>query len=119
MPRRLARLAAVCHPARRPFHGPLCRVCFQERRRAHPWDDLPIRLVGGVQRGGPTPPIRCPKCGARPPAWHVSGGYARCWLCGVDAYRTGRAMSVEAAQGLAAAQTKRSRRKGRLAAAST
>ena len=117
--RRGRSLRAVCHPSRRRFQNHLCRRCSMSSRAA-PW---PARFpsASSAARSGAAPPLPSPRSAARPrPSrplpevgrrahLHVDGSSARCWLCGVDAYRTGRAMSMQAACALAAAQSKRGR----------
>ena len=110
-------LRAPCHPSRLLFRDRLCRRCYQEQPRELATDLLPVHIIGAAQRAGPVLPLRCPKCHVGPPAWHVDVIYARCWLCGVDAYLTGRTMCAQAAGALAAAQTNGERWMGRLVSA--
>jgi len=83
-----------CHPTRRAWVGTLCRDCYQNRPL--PPDPKPVLIRGLTQHAAVTLPVRCPKCHAPPPAWIVRDEYAKCLICGQDAFiSSGRIVSLK------------------------
>ena len=89
--------ASHCHPTRRAWVGSMCRDCYQ--RRLAPDDLRPVLIKGVRQHAAPTLPDQCPKCRVGPPAWQLGHEYARCRLCGADAFVScGRVVTLKAVQ---------------------
>ena len=87
---------SACHPTRRAWVGSRCRICYQNRPL--PPDPRPVLIKGLKQHAAVTLPTRCPKCHAQPPAWLIRDEYAKCVICGQDAFvASGRIVSLKAA----------------------